>query len=226
MNEVIGTLILVDATKIIKDFGITSTKEANERVPVIDLKTPDSGKNYILMITQKKFVDSGMGTPYLSILATPGDEIRWWAENTISHSNFDINIKSITTDEQYMHHWKDLFENFPEEFPEKQECNLMVPPYLSNRDNFWSAQYIISKYRVKSKNEIFLKKNTICIPYKIELQIIMNQNRWYKKNPLCTLILHPSIILKSSLSEYSDRSEAAENHVTARLVDGNLFISN
>ena len=225
MKNIIGTLILVDAIGLIRDFNIPTSLEAHDNIPEIDLGQFPLSRKYALMITQKKYVESGMGSPNLTINAYPGDEIRWWVENTNSQTNMDIKIKSIYPAKSHEHQWKTIFHTYPQEIQESQNYHLMVPPYLSNLKQFWSANHVISKYRAVSKHSAILKE-THTIGYTIELQIFINQNNWQKKTALCNLKMHSFINFKPSLKTYSDNPETFKNNTLIRSVYRDFLVSN
>lgn len=225
MKNIIGTLILVDAIGIIRDYCIPTPLKKHENIPEIDLGHFPFNRKHVLMITQKKFVESGMGSPNLTINAYPGDEIRWWVENTNSQTNMDIKIKAIYPEKSHEQLWKTIFYTYPQEIQEIQNYHLMIPPYFSDLKQFWSANHVISKYRAVSKPSTILNK-THPIAYTIELQIIINQNHWQKKTQLCNLKMHSFINFRPSLEIISDNPETFKDQALIRSVNRDFLVSN
>jgi hypothetical protein len=98
VKEVIGTLILVDTEAIIRDYDLKTLQKngANhDNPPIIVLNNITYPNNHVLMITQRKFAESGIGTPNLTLKAHPGDEIKWWEENIHKNTNIETHLTKI-----------------------------------------------------------------------------------------------------------------------------------
>ncbi|MFW6202982.1 MAG: AidA/PixA family protein [Marinilabilia sp.] len=229
MQNVIGTMILVDTAALIRDFGLNVApgKDPGEgEVPSVDLDEHFSEKNYVVMVAPNEFSESGMGTKDMVLKVQSGDEIKWWGEPIHSNTSADFcisKIKPVNESAVYRSCWVDHFGESSASVDEgKGKCQSGIDA----RDIYRQTGYPEHQYRLKLKGQPKPGKEPVELRYQIEIKLFSKPGK-SGKQVLLGIFRWETIVLMSGQREpMSDDVESFENQVAARFVDRDLFFTN
>ncbi len=229
MNEIIGTLILVDAAGLMHEYGLSTIKKYEEngkKVPIINLQDNKEAGKYIQMITQNKYAESGQGSLNLSLKAKPGDELRWWQADTNRGTGFECQIAKIAPSIDNYSQWNTWFENTPEPINDILNNNPQSSRRIREREQFWYAKFTDIKYHAKVKKRKYAYNGSVNLPYQIDINIIKTAGIFHENVHVCTFRWHPEVHIQDSYQLTSNNPEAFENQIATGLSDGDLLLSN
>ena len=229
MQNVIGTMILVDTAALITDFGLSvmpGEDPGEDQVPSVDLDEHFSEKNYVVMVAPNEFSKSGMGTKDLVLKVNAGDEIKWWGEPIHSNTSADFcisQIKPVNESALSQGVWVDEFG----------QSSASVDQGKGNDQTGDGAQafyrqsgYPEQQYRLRLKGQPKPGKEPVELRYQIEIKLFSKPGK-SGKQVLLGIFRWEAIVLMSEQQEtFSDDVESFENQIAARFVDRDLFFTN
>lgn len=228
MQNVIGTMILVDTAALIRDFGLnfmSGKVPVENQVPVVDLNAHFSEKNYVVMVAPNEFSNSGMGTKDLVLKASAGDEIKWWGEPIHSNTSADFyisGIKPVNEGAFYQGVWVD---DFGETSASVDHGKGKDQPGIGVQDSYRHTGYPEHQYRLRLKGQPRAGLEPVELRYQIEIKLFSKPGK--SGEPILLGIFRwETIVLMDRHETLSDDVETFENQVAARFVDRDLFFTN
>ncbi|MFO8001794.1 MAG: AidA/PixA family protein [Marinilabilia sp.] len=228
MNNVIGTMILVDTAALIRDFGlhfIPGNYFKEDQVPFVDLGLHFSEKNYVVMVAPNEFSKSGMGTKDLVLKVHSGDEIKWWGEPIYSNTSADFCISKIEPVNENALRCSVWVDDCGEHSASVDKGKGKCQSAIGVQDLYRQAGYPEHQYRLKLKGQPKAGSEPVELRYQIEIKLFSKPGK-SEKQVLLGIFHWETVVLMCRQKAMSDDVEPTENQVAARFVDRDLFFTN
>ncbi|MGM0376897.1 MAG: hypothetical protein ACQEQ0_08975, partial [Bacteroidota bacterium] len=215
MNNVIGTMILVDTAALIRDFGLSfmpGKAPVEDQVPGVDLDEHFSEMNYVVMVAPNEFSKSGMGTKDLVLKVHSGDEIKWWGEPIHSNTSADFcisKIKPVNENALRCGVWVDDFGQTSASVDHgKGKCQSTI----GAQDLHRQAGYPEHQYRLRLKGQPKTGLEPVELRYQIEIKLFSKPGK-SGKQVLLGIFRWETVVLMCRQETMSDDVETFENQV-------------
>jgi hypothetical protein len=229
MQNVIGTMILVDTAALIRDFELNfmpGKAPIEDQAPLVDLDEHFSEKNYVVMVAPNEFSKSGMGTKDLVLKVQSGDEIKWWGEPIHSNTSADFCISQIKPVNENAVRWSVWADDFGETSASVDQGKGKDQSGIGVQDSYRHTGYPEHQYRLRLKGHPRAGKEPVELRYQIEIRLFSKPGKAGKQVLLGIFRWETIVLMAKQQGTMSDDVEAFENQVAARFVDRDLFFTN